>query len=149
MKTFLLPYPYKFAGFILAGSGIILAILYIWFDFRFFMPVIAILSWFLEMKWFVVLKTNFADELIMLSLLSGFFLIAFSKERFERKQWMMLRYKALFRALAVNSFFLFLSVIFVFGTAFIFILVVNLISIFIFYLIFFYSLKRKALKKQL
>jgi hypothetical protein len=146
MKNLLLPYPWKLAGWFLTLSGIALGVLYLWFDFRFSMPVFAIFSSFLETKMFVTFRTNFADDLILLLLIVGFGLIVLSKEKFEFENLDAARAKALVKAIISNNIFLLFSILFVYGSGFIAILVLNLFSLSLFYLIFFYFLKRKELK---
>lgn len=143
MKKFLLPYPWKFAGIFLSLCGIVLAIFYLWFDFRFTLPVFAVYSSFLETKMFTTFSTNFADDLILLLLLCGFGLIVFTKERIESEQMDLFRIKAVVIAFIANIIFLIFSVLFIFGSGFIGVLVLNLFSLPIFYLIIFNYLKRK------
>lgn len=129
---------------ILAFVGVLLAVLYTWFDFRLKIPIFAVYSAFLETRMFVTFRTNFSDELTLLTLLTGLALIAFSKEKNEVDGLDLIRLKAMFRAAMVNTAFLLLSALFIFGSGFVAVLVVNLFSFFIFYLLFFYSGKRKA-----
>ncbi|MFA5973012.1 MAG: hypothetical protein WC780_11725 [Lentimicrobiaceae bacterium] len=143
MKNFLIPYTWKLFGLFLTVSGIISAVFYLWFDFRFTLPVFAVFSSFLETKMFTTFRTNFADDLILLLLISGLALIVFSKEKIESENLNSFRARALVKALIVNNLFLFLSILFVFGTGFIAILVINLFSFSIFYLIFYYIMKQK------
>jgi len=138
MNKLLLPYSWKFAGIVLTLSGIGSAILYLWFDFRFSLPVFAVYSSFLETKLFTSFSTNFADELILLLLISGLSLIVFSKDKNESEGLDTFRFKALTKALMVNIIFLLFSILFVYGSGFLAILVTNMISFHIFYLIFFY-----------
>jgi hypothetical protein len=141
MKNLLLPYPWKFLGLILIMTGTALGIFYIWFDFRFTMPVFAVFSSFLETKMFVTFTTNFADELTLLFLITGMGLIVFSKEKTETEDINTYRLKALANASISNTIFLIFSILFVYGSGFIAILVFNLFSLFLFYLCFFYFLK--------
>ncbi len=143
MKNLLLPYPWKVFGVLLALSGSILAVLYIWFDFRFTMPVFAVFSSFMETKMLVTFRTNFADELILLLLICGFGLIVFSKEKNETDNLDPLRIKALVKAIIANTVLLLFSILFVFGSGFIAVLVFNLFSVPIFYIFFFYLVERK------
>lgn len=143
LKTRLLPYSLKIAGMVLAFAGTISAIIYIFFDYKLKLSVFAVYSSFLATKYFTSFKTNFLDELTMLLLISGLALIVFSKERNETEGLDLLRLRAFFRALIANTVFLLLSVIFVYGSGFIAILVVNIFSFFIFYLLFFYLRKRE------
>jgi len=143
MKHLLLPYSWKFAGLFLTLSGIVLSVFYLWFDFRFTLPVFAVYSSFLETKMFTTFRTNFADDLILLLILSGLGLIIFTKEHIESENLDSIRFKSITFALISNFIFLLFSVLFIFGSGFIGILVLNLFSLPIFYLVFFFFLKRK------
>jgi hypothetical protein len=143
LKTKLLPYRLKIAGMVLAFAGAISAIIYIFFDYTFKIPVFAVYSSFLATKYFTSFKTNFLDELTLLLLISGLALIVFTKEKNETEGLDSFRFGAFFRALFANTVFLLLSVMFVFGSGFFAILVVNIFSFFIFYLLFFYLRKRE------
>jgi len=142
MKNFLLPYTWKFVGLIVSLSGIVMAILYIWFDVRIMLPVFAVYSSFLETKYFTSFHTNVADEITVLLLLAGLGLIVLSREKNETEILDLLRIKALIRSIEANIIMLILAVLFVFGTGFMFAMVFNLISFQVFYLIFFYFFKR-------
>lgn len=144
MNNPLLSYRWKLPGIILTSSGVLLAVMFSWFDFRLKIPVFAVYSAFLETKMFVVFRTNFSDELTLLTLLAGLALIAFSKEKNEQEEFELIRSKAIFRAAMVNTAFLFLSVLFIYGSGFMAVLVANLFTFFVLYLLFFYSGKRNA-----
>jgi hypothetical protein len=143
LKTRLLPYRLKIAGMVLAFAGAISAVIYIFFDYKIKIPVFAVYSSFLATKYFTSFKTNFFDELTLLLLISGLALIVFTKERNETEGLDLFRLRAIFRALIANTVFLLLSVMFVYGSGFFAILVVNIFSLFIFYLLFFYLGKRE------
>jgi hypothetical protein len=131
------------AGIVLSVAGTISALLYTLFDFRFKMPVFAFYSSYLETRFFTTIRTNFAEEVTLLLLIAGLSLIIFSKEKKEYEGIEKLRLKALARALLLNNIFLFLSTLFVYGTGFITILVINIFSLQLLYLAFFYLGKRK------
>jgi hypothetical protein len=147
MKKLLLPYPFKIVGGMLTLSGSILAMFYFLFDFKFRIPVFAVYSSFIETKIFATFKTNFADELIMIMLISGLGLMVFSKEKIEFENFDSIRASALTQATIVNIIFLLFSVFFIYGSGFIASLIFNLVSLLIFYLIFFYRLKYKEMKR--
>ena len=128
-------------GIVLAFLGIVLAIMYLWFDFRFTMPVLAVFSSFLETKMFVTFSTNFADELILLLLISGTGMIVFSKEKNESETLDSLRNRAWVKAIIVNNIFLIVSVLFVYGSGFMAVLIFNTFSVSVFYLCFFYLIE--------
>jgi hypothetical protein len=148
MKNLLLPYPWKLAGLFLTLTGSALGILYNWFDFRFSMPVFAVYSSFLQTKIFATFTTNFADELILLLLITGFGLIVFSKEKIESENLDSLRERALGKALISNNILMLFCILFVYGSGFIAVLILNLFSFSLFYLFFFYLMKRKEKGRQ-
>jgi len=145
MKNFLLPYTWKFVGLLLTLCGIVMAGLYIWLDVRIMLPVFAVYSSFLETKIFTSFRTNVADEITLFLLIAGLGLIVFSKEKTETQNLNLARTKAMVKASVANTIFLLFSILFVYGSGFIGVLVINLFSFPIFYLIFFYFLKRKAI----
>jgi hypothetical protein len=128
--------------------GITGLIFYLWFDFRLILPVFAVYASFLETRMFTTFRTNIADELIMLSLLAGFLLLVFSKEKTECEILDQIRSRAFLNALLANAGLLIFSILFIYGNGFLTILLLNLFSIFIFYLIFFYVMKRKEINSQ-
>jgi len=139
MNNLLLSFRWKVVGILVTTLGVILLITYFWFDFRFKIPVFAVYSVFLETKTLEVFRTNFADELIMLLLITGLGLIIFSKEKKEVEGIDQFRLNAFAKALMANIVLLLFSVLFIFGSAFMAILVVNILSFFVFYLFFFYT----------
>lgn len=143
MKNFLLPYHYKFIGGGLAIVGIVLAVFYLFFDFSLTIPVFAICSVFMETKFFTTFQTNFADELILLLVISGLGLVVFSQEKNESKNLDDIRFKSLRKSILLNTILVLFSILFSYGGAFLAVMICNLFSIFIFYLIFFHLSKRK------
>ncbi|PKO95025.1 MAG: hypothetical protein CVU14_12965, partial [Bacteroidetes bacterium HGW-Bacteroidetes-9] len=107
----------------------VLAIVFFSLDFRLKIPVFAVYSSFLEAKMFVTFQTNFADEIIMILLLCGLGLIIFSKEKTEYEGYDLIRLKALAKAVLVNICFLLFAVLFIYGSGFIAILVINIFSL--------------------
>lgn len=133
----LLPYKFRPAGYMLILAGLVLATLYIWFDFRLTLPVFAAISAFYETKFFTVIHTNVADEFVLLSLLSGLAVIAFTREKNEPAGIDRLRLRAFFRSSVLNTLFLIFTILLVFGSGFLGLLVFNLFSFLLFYVIFF------------
>ena len=148
MDRYQLPHYWKIPGWILIAAGAVLSVIYIWFDFRFTLPVFAIFSYYMEMKFLATFPTNFADELVLLTLLSGFFMVVFSKEKPEEDQLLHLKARAMFKALFYNTILLFAAILFVYGQGFIFFLVLNLFSVFILYLVFLQVAKRKQIRNS-
>ena len=147
LKIALLPYKCRYAGLALILTGLILSIVYIWFDFRVTLPVFAMISAFYEVRFFTLIQTNVADELILLSLMTGLALIVLAKEHHENEHTNTLRLLALFRAMVLNISLLMASLLFVFGSGFVSILIFNLFSFPLFYIIFFRYLRYKHREK--
>jgi len=137
----MLPHRYKIAGGLLIVAGLIMAAFYFTSAFRFEMPVLAIISSYAETKFFTFFKTNFADELILFSLLSGFFMVAFSKEKNEKEYFTALRFKALTLTAIINSAILLFSILFIYGGGFMGVVIMNIYTPFIIYIITFHVLK--------
>jgi len=142
MRNLLLPYRWKFAGILLVCLGTGLAVPYLFFDFRFSMPVFAVFSSFMETKIFATFRTNFADELTLLLLVAGFSLIVLSKEKHETEKYDDLRLRSLFKAMLVNTVFMLFSLLFIYGAGFLAVLVFNLVSLQLFYLVFFFFARK-------
>jgi drug/metabolite transporter (DMT)-like permease len=143
MNNRLLPYRYKWIGLCLAVIGVIFAVVSNRLNLRIEIPVFAVVSTFMETRAFVFSRTNFTDEIILLLLIPGFLLLVFSRERREDGSFDEIRATAWKRAVITNSVFILASVLFIYGKTFMTIVMVNLVSVFLFYLAFFYSLKRR------
>lgn len=145
----LLPYKYKVPGIILAAAGIILATLYYGFNIRFELPVFAVFSSYMKTNYFTTFKTNFTDETIMLLLLLGLSLWVFSKEKLESQSLWVLRVKALKRTVLTDIGILLFSMLFIYGSGFVAIVLLNMFLPFVLYLLHFYYLKNKAGRKAI
>jgi len=145
----LLPYKYKVPGMILAAAGIILAALYFIFNIRFELPVLAVFSSYMKTNYFTTFKTNFTDESILILLLLGFSLWVFSKEKLESQSLWAVRVKALKRAILTDIGFLLFTVLFIYGSGFIALVLLNMILPFILYLFHFYYLKNRDQRKAI
>ena len=147
MKNFLLPHYCKTIGFILVLFGIVFLVLYLKFDFNYTTSVFAIISIYLENRFFVITQNNIIDEITLILFVIGFGLIVFSKEKNEVEQLNALREKALINAVIVNTFFMLFSIFFIYGGGFLGSIIFNLFSVFIFYL-FFFNLSNKKQSKN-
>ncbi|MEI6048695.1 MAG: hypothetical protein WCS03_07320 [Bacteroidota bacterium] len=143
----MLSFRYKIPGFVLIFIGLILTILYFSIEFRFELPVFAVASSYVETRFFTTFSTNFADELILLTLLTGFSLVVFSKEKNELDFYNSLRIRAIVKTSVANVLFLIFSVMFVYGSGFMIILILNIFLPFILYLAIFNFMKFREMKK--
>lgn len=134
-KLIFLPYTYKAVGFILILIGIVWWFIAQHFNIVIRIPIFAIISSFVSTHFFSIIQTNFTDEISLMVLLLGSVFILFSKEKQETEETNTIRYNSIFTALLVNQLLLIFSVIFLYGAAFIFIILANLISFSVIYLI--------------
>ncbi|RAR46717.1 hypothetical protein [Flavobacterium lacus] len=147
MKNFLLPYYFKIIGLSLILIGILFSVFYLKYDFKYTTAVFALVSMYMENRFFVITQTNTIDEIILILFVVGFGLLVFSKEKSEAEFFTVAREKALVKASIANTIFILISIIFIYGAGFVAILVLNLITVFIFYLLFFYFSLNKIDKK--
>ena len=142
----LLPYKCKIPGYALLIAGAVMTYLYFVVNIRLELPVPAIISSFAETKFFTSYKTNVADELLIILLITGFSLIVFSKEKNETVQLRKLMIRSLIRTALTDIFSILFATLFVYGSGFMALIIMNLFLPFIIYLIFFNVAKRKIMK---
>lgn len=101
----LLHYRFRYAGFILIILGFGAAYLYFWGGRpQFFeVPVFAIVTSYLETRWFVAAQTNSLDEIAFLFILFGLIAIGFSKTRTENPDTHQIRIKTIFYSVYITS----------------------------------------------
>jgi hypothetical protein len=108
--------------------------------------VFALYSYYFEKKYFSVIENDAGEEIIIILLLTGLFLLSFSKLKEETDDSVLLRMKSLLLSLYINTIFLLLSAILIYGVGFLAIAVANCFSFFIFNIIIFWILLRKQKK---
>lgn len=140
---YLLPHRFRWAGLACLVAGMAALVIYQWFDFRIMMPVFAVFSSFLQTKYFTVIQTNAADEIMLLLLLAGLFILSFTREKNESGDMDRIRARALALAFMTNTALLLFAVLFFYGNGFLGILFLNLFSPFIFYIGYRWWLRRK------
>lgn len=144
----MLPYRYKIPGYLMILTGLVFAVLYMTVKFRFEIPVFALVSSYIETKYLTTFNTNFSDESAFLLLLSGFALVVFSKEKNESDLMMPIRIKSLARAVIANIGLMIFSVLFIYGSGFIGIIIINVFLPFILYILFLNILKFKESRRK-
>lgn len=139
-KLFLLPNKSKIVGGIFLGIGIALAVVRFSCGIKpefLHVSVFSIYSTFLETKYFSVITNNIFEEIVGLFVLIGLFMIAFSKEKDENDKVQMIRLSSMYLSVFINTLLLGLAFFFVYGLAFVEMMVLNLYSILIIFLIIF------------
>jgi hypothetical protein len=101
----LFPFHFRFIGFLLIIIGAVAGYLYYWGGKPAFfeVPVFAVLTSYIETRYFVVAQTNLLDEAAAVFILTGMIFIGFSKEKTEDQLINLLRIKALFYAIYVAA----------------------------------------------
>lgn len=112
-----------------------------------YVPVFAVVSSFIETKYFFWMHSNISEELFAFSLIIGMTLIALSKEKQESDEINNLRLKAFSFALIINGAFLLFGLAFFYGISALYILTINLFSFLFLYILIFKILFYKARKK--
>ncbi len=143
----LIPRQFKWLGLILIVIAGFLYFYFDWYNIRLEVPVFAVYSSFMRTRYFVFSRTNFTDELTLLLALAGFMMIVFSKEKNESDEIKLVRYKSFVQAVFINSLFMAFSILFIYGSGFIAMLVFNVISVYLIYLIIFAFQRRKSQRK--
>lgn len=146
--TQFLPFKYKIIGIVLVALALFLSITYFLFEVRIEWPVFAIVSSFLETKFFTFIKTNVIEEIIILLFIVGFSLIVFSQVKNEKKWVLNIRIKSLSYTFVAYLIWLIFTTVFVFGSAYISVLIINIVLPFVIYTIVFYHLYIKACKRR-
>lgn len=91
--------------------------------------VFAVFSYYFDKKYFSVIKNDISEEIIIILILFGLLLVSFSKLRNETDVSVLLRIKAIFLSVYINTLFLLLSAVFIYGLGFMAITVVNCFSL--------------------
>jgi hypothetical protein len=140
-------YKFKYVGLLLLLSGLILTLLNQIHRLKIRLPVLAVHSSYIQTKYFTIITTNIFEEITLLCLLAGFLLLVFSKERVEMKAYETLREESWKSVIFLNSALLVFSILFIYGKGFIAVLILNLFTPFIFYLMVF-MIKKAKLKQN-
>lgn len=137
MKThYLLPNKYKNLGWILFIFGILVGLLLQIFDFE--------KDPLFDFDFIDNFGFDFLDEIICILIIIGGLLVGFTKEKIEDEFIYKLRNDSLVWAIIVNYMILLMTVIFIYEGNFFTVLVYNMFTPLIFFIIRFNFLKRKA-----
>ena len=152
MQTnYLLPHKYKKVGWILFILGIILGLFLVSDNYESDTLSIKVLSIFdtpfsdtKTSGYFRLIENDIINEIISLFIILGGLLVGFSKEKIEDEFIHKLRYESLAWAIILNYFILVFTIIFVYNLAFFDVLVFNMFTPLLFFIIRFNFLKLKS-----
>lgn len=123
---FLLPAKFRFVGSIFFIAGVITGV------FRFYLGikpkildarVFAVYSEYLDEKYMKLVNNNLGEEITLLLVLTGLFLIALSKEKTENEMISNIRYQSLIISFYISFIFLLAATFFTYGFAFLYMLI--------------------------
>jgi len=141
---FLFPHQYKKIGWILF-LGALLTLTYLWlieydFDANFKVQVFALSesSLFDKKGSFKFVKNGILDEVLTILIIIGGLLVSFSKTKIEDEFISKIRLESLALATYINYGFIILSTIFVYGFDYLNIILFNLFTILIFFIVIFH-----------
>jgi hypothetical protein len=152
--NYLLSNQFKKIGWIIFVLSMILGLLFVIFQFQpkfLDIKVFALLAssmspWDTGHSFCVITQTNAIDEIIGILLIISSFFIAFSKEKNEDEFISKIRLESLLWATYVNYAILIVSILFVYGGSFFWMLVFNIFTILLFFIIRFNWVIRKSKK---
>jgi uncharacterized membrane protein len=140
-RKFLLPPKFKLIGTSLLIIGILFGIIRFiygiklsFFDLKWF----AVYSKYFETKSLTFLENNFGEEIPILFILIGLLFISLAKENIENEITTSKRIFAFVFSFYINSLFIIGAVLFTFGIGFVEMLIFNIFSYWIIYLIVFH-----------
>lgn len=140
-SIYLFPHRAKQIGWLLLIPGLVLGILVMYFDFEIPFLQIPMRS---NPSLFEAKDENFTNELAGLLLMAGLMLMAFSRRKEEDELTAHMRLDALLWAVYANSLVLVLCLLLVYGTNFFSVLVYNMYTVPVIYLLRFQYLLHKA-----
>ncbi len=151
MKThFLFPHKFKRTGWFLLIPGILLGLLYLILgedEITLRTKVFALFhdQIFEEKVWFGLVENNILDELILILVIVGGILVAFSREKNEDEFIAKIRLESLVWATYVNYAVLLFTIIFLYGMPFFWAMIFNMFTILFFFV---FRFKRELYKQN-
>lgn len=116
-------YEAKFVGIVMVILSLPFAYLYFWGGRpdAFIVKVFAVVTQYMETRYFVIAQTNVLDELAAILFISGIAIFSFSKEKNEELHFETLRVKALIKAMYTTLGLWLLSFLLIYGMAIFFV----------------------------
>jgi len=156
MKTnYLFPFKYKKIGWLLLMPAIIIGIVLLFNDYEYPSLEITVFSPFGESlfseKIDYFFKNNIIDEVISILLIVGGILVGFSREKVEDEYIAKIRTESLVWAIYINYAILILAILFLYGFSFLHIIIANMFTVLLIFIVRFKYLlikNKKALKYE-
>lgn len=138
-NQYLIPHKFKIPGWCIFIPSLVIAFLAVLNDWA---PELFTINTFTiahdeifgDDKYFAIIEANIFAEIFGLLAIIGGLMVAFSKTKFEDEFIQAIRLKSLVWATYINYAILFLTIIFVFGMAFFWVLIFNMFTLLIFFI---------------
>ena len=141
-----IPHSWRWPAWVLLAAGLALGTLWGFYSFKpdyLNVPVFAVYSSYLKKVVFGLSRTNLADELSYILLLAGLMWLICTREKNEGPGLERTRYKSLLYSMLANTGFLLFSTVFIFGIGFIQVMILNLFSQPLLYIVVFRVMVRR------
>ncbi|MEA3447324.1 MAG: hypothetical protein U9Q98_02590 [Bacteroidota bacterium] len=152
-SRFLFPYKFKIAGLILLIPGLILGVMSFFFncessllDWKVF--AIADASFLRGDVYFQMVENNVTNELAGILLIVSLVFIAFSREKQEDEYISKIRLESLLWATYINYGILVLSLIFLYNFAFFWVMIFNMFTLLIIFIVRYYIMLNKMKREM-
>ena len=148
-SNYLLSHKFKLLGWVLLIIGIILGISHLINGYESKLLTINVLAFYSdpfigESGFFKIIKNSVFDELTCLTIIIGGLIVGFSKEKIEDEFIYKLRKDSLVWAIIFNYFVLLITIVFIYDLTFFHVLVYNMFTPLLFFIIRFNFLKLKS-----
>ena len=130
IRSLLLPHGFRFPGFLFLMAGTVFGIMRFWFDIKpkfLVMRPFAVYSEYLGEKYMHFIRDNMSEELVGILLVLGTWLIALCRDKDESEEKMAMRIRAFSVSAYLQVVFLVFSLLFTYGIAFIYMLMMYMI----------------------
>lgn len=139
-SSVLFPHRFKKIGWFLFVPGLIMGLIYLFLGEEYMQLnlstfAIAKQSLFEDTQYFTTIQNNVLDEIIGLLIIIGALFITFSREKIEDEYISRMRLNALVWATLINYSILILAIIFMHELVFFHVLVINMFTLLIFFII--------------
>jgi hypothetical protein len=145
-RPLLLPHGFRFPGYIFTIAGSVFGIMRFWFDIKpkfLVMRPYAIYSEYLGEKYMHFIRDNMSEELVGILLVIGAWMIALSRDKEETEENTELRIRAFHISAYAQMVFMVFSLLFTYGIAFIYMLMMYMIIPPVIYFLAFLWLKSR------
>lgn len=137
---YLLPHSYRKFGWVLLGIMLIGGIFVVSTGYEFTWPEIKIFAVYTDEifgkeGWFRFIDAEVGDEIVSVGIIIGALLVAFTKEKTEDEFIASIRLKSLVWATYVNHAILLLAIVFVYGMGFFSVMVFNMFTLLLFFIV--------------